>query len=196
MLAVTTNRSSYLANITIALATGVLYLLAYWLNAAFDGFALYAQGVSLIFLPAGVRTVMILIGGKWAAVGAAIALAFVAGGIWPEMSWGVLIGYAALSSLTAWLAIQAMLNLLKVPQDLNGLRFIHLPLIDLVATLAHAFTVNAYFMLVGLRSPSHVADSALAMAFGDFVGTGVVMAVLMALMSVKRVFFTPTSDNL
>ena len=188
-------RSDLVAKLAIALATALLYTLAYTVNETFDELAVYAQGVSLIFLPSGVRTVMILVGGRWAALGAGVALAFMAHGIWPEMSLPVLVGYAAVSSVTAWLAISTMLRLLKIPRDLSGLRFAHLPVIDLVTTLAHAFVVNSYFVLFGLRSPDHIADTALAMAFGDFVGTGVVMLVLMALLSVRRVFAAQASDN-
>ena len=64
---------SVLYNAAIAFAAFVLFTLSYKLNEYFDAFMLFASGVSLVFIPAGVKMLCLLVGGVPAIVGLFLA---------------------------------------------------------------------------------------------------------------------------
>jgi hypothetical protein len=172
----------------ITSVAGLCFYFTYRLNEVFDTWALYAQGISLIFLPAGVKHLAIMLGGVWGALGCFLALFILANEFWaghPLFGIGV---YSLISTASTWVGIVVALKMLGVTADLKNLRFMHLPIIDLITTGLHGFTTNAYFILAGMKSENFLGN-ALAMMFGDFVGSFILLTLLwLGLKTCKRVW--------
>jgi hypothetical protein len=161
----------------IASVAGISYFLAYRLNEVFDTWALYAQGISLVFLPAGVKHLAILLGGFWGALGCFLALFILANEFWTGQTAVGIATYSLISTASTWVGIVFSLRVFGIAEDLKNLKFIHLPLIDLITTGLHGFTTNAYFILAGMKTENFVGN-ALAMMFGDFVGSFILLTLL------------------
>lgn len=161
----------------IAAAAGVIYFITYRINELFDAWALYAQGINLVFLPAGVKHLAILLGGKWGALGCFLALFALANEFWSGQQLVNITLYSLISTASTWAAIVLSLKVLGITSDLKNLKFFHLPLIDLITTSVHGFTTNAYFVMAGMKSENFM-QNALAMMLGDFTGSFILLTLL------------------
>ena len=161
----------------LALATGILYFLTYRFNELFDGWALYAQGINLIFLPAGIKHLAILLAGEWGALGCFIGLFVLANEFWNGTPVWQIALYSLISTGATWAGLMLSLRALGINRDLSNLRFIQLPIMDLMTTAIHGFTINVFFIVGGMKS-DHMVSNALAMMFGDYVGSFAILSML------------------
>lgn len=161
----------------IALAVGLGYVFVYRINELMDPWAIYAQGINLVFLPAGIKHLAILLAGGWGALGCAVALFGLATEFWHGMATEQIALYSAISTAATWVGIGLSLRLLGISRDLHNLKFRHLPMMDVITTVLHGFTTNLFFIATGMKSDNFVGN-ALAMAFGDFAGSFIVLSVL------------------
>ncbi len=158
----------------------VLYWGTYEFNELLDPYTTYAQGVNLLFLPAGIKLVTILVAGWRGALGCGLALLWMAATrFWIGLPLPVLIGYAALSVTTSYLTIALLLRRRRLGPVLEGLTFWDIVWIDAVNTVLHGLTINLYWWWFEQRSNEALLPSALAMALGDFLGTGVIMLLVL-----------------
>lgn len=164
---------------------GGAYFLAYRVNELFDGIALFAQGINLIFLPAGIKHLAILLAGAWGALGCLVALFVLAQEFWQGAPTQSIALYSLVSTCATWLGIVLSLRLMGIDKDLRQLKFMHLPGMDLITTALHGFLTNAYFMLAGMKSERWI-ENALAMMVGDFVGSFIILMMLWLGLSIVR----------
>jgi hypothetical protein len=150
---------------------GALYFAVFELSWSFDLVESYAPGISLVFLPAGIKLIAALVSGFWGVLGTVIALAYVTPNFWPDQSLWFYVVYPALSGFSTLAVVAVMKRALGIDDDIRNLRFIHIPLIDLCATLVHGVVVNAFFMLKHLQTDQDFFTRAFAMSVGDFVGS-------------------------
>ena len=169
--------STQLQGLLLAIAAGLTYFITYRANELLDGWTLYAQGISLIFLPAGIKHIAILVAGKWGALGCLIALFILALEFWHGASTAQIALYCVISTGATWAGIALSMRLLGISRDLSNFQFFHLPKMDLITTGIHGFTTNAFFILAGMKS-EHFFSNALAMMFGDFVGSFIILMAL------------------
>ncbi len=170
----------------LAVAAGAAYVIAYRFSELLDPWTLYGQGISLLFLPAGIKHLAMLVGRGWGALGCFVGLLLVASEVWPQLPAGQLLVYAAVSTLASWWGIRLGMALLGLRSDLSNLRFLHLPLLDLVTTAVHGAAVNGYFIAAGLKSENFLGN-ALAMITGDFMGCLLVFMLFWAGLETWRV---------
>ncbi len=150
---------------------GVLYAGFFELSLAFDLVDSYAPGISLVFLPAGIKLVAALIAGFWGVLGTVIALALMSPGFWPEQPMWFYVVYPALSGFSTLAVVSLMKRVLGIDNDILNIRLIHIPIIDLCATLVHGAVVNGFFALNHLQVDKDFFTRAFAMSVGDFVGS-------------------------
>ena len=156
-----------------------LYWGGYELNALLDPYTSYAQGVNLIFLPAGIKLIMIMIAGWRGALGCGLALLWVAARFWAGQPWSVLTAYAALSVALTYGVVSWLLRQRELGATLEGLSFRDIVSIDLVNTLLHGVVINLYWWSLDQRSADALWSAALAMALGDFLGSGVILLLVL-----------------
>ena len=172
----------------VAISASV-YWVVFRLNAYTDDWTMYDQGIHLIFLPAGVKHLAILLARGWGALGCGLALFWLSFEFWQEASLPQLLGYTMVSTLASWLGVMLGLRLLQVQGNLANLRFWHLPVMDLVTTGVHAMLVNAFFMMAAMKS-EHWLENVLAMMLGDYIGSFIILVglwgTLLAVRTVRR----------
>jgi hypothetical protein len=158
-----------------------LSLLTFELHELLTPYVAYTQGVDLLFLPAGVKLVLIMVAGWRGALGCGLSLLSLSTRFWPGLEPVWLLCYSTLSVGITWLVVSVMLRHMALGPTLEGLSFWELVQIDMLNTLLHGIAVNGYFWSLGLRSSETFWSAALAMTLGDFLGAGVIMlAVLLA----------------
>jgi hypothetical protein len=169
----------FIEKIALVFGSFILYLGAFQINQTLDEYVLYAQGVALIFLPAGIKHISILIGRLWGAIGCFLALAYLTPEFWTEISWLQIFLYSGISTAATVGLILAGMRILGINSDLSNLRFMHLPLLDLITTTGHSFATNAYFIADGMKVTQEFVTNALGMALGDFIGSFIMMMLLL-----------------
>ena len=153
--------------------------LTFELHELLTPYVAYTQGVDLLFLPAGVKLVLIMVAGWRGALGCGLALLSLSTRFWPDLEPVWLLLYSTLSVGMTWLVVSVMLRRMALGPTLEGLSFWELVQIDMLNTLLHGIAVNGYFWALGLRSSETFWPAALAMTLGDFLGTGVIMLLVL-----------------
>lgn len=180
------DQQNILEKIGLVAGAFLLYLVAFRINQTLDEYVLYAQGVALVFLPAGIKHISILIGRFWGALGCFLALAYVTPEFWTDISVAHALLYSGISTVATWALVLAGMRMLDINSDLSNLRFIHLPLLDLITTTGHSFVTNAYFIADGMKINEEYLGNALGMAFGDFTGSFIMMMCLFFGLQIKK----------
>jgi hypothetical protein len=155
----------------ISVLFGTLYFAFFELSWSFDLVESYAPGISLVFLPAGIKLIAALVSGFWGVLGTVIALAYVTPSFWPDQPLWFYVVYPALSGFSTLAVVAVMKRVLGIDDDIRNMRFVHIPIIDLCATLVHGAVVNAFFMLKQLQVDQDFFTRAFAMSVGDFLGS-------------------------
>lgn len=150
---------------------GALYFVFFELSWSFDLVESYAPGISLVFLPAGIKLLAALISGFWGVLGTVIALGCVTPNFWPDQPLWFYGVYPALSGFSTLAIVAVMKRLLDIDEDIHNIRFVHIPIIDLCATLVHGVVVNGFFALDQLSVDKDFLTRAFAMSVGDFLGS-------------------------
>ena len=161
------------------LKTLVVFGLAYWasfeiskdLHLIND----FAKGISLVYLPAGVKMVAALVGGFWGVLGTVLALMVLAHQNWADQPLVFMVLTACISGFSTLLAVHVMKKLLKIEDDLSNLKFIHVPVIDLVNTVFHSLVLNGLWVWFSVDPLSDFLWHAAAMSLGDFVGSMILL---------------------
>jgi hypothetical protein len=174
-----------LQGLLLALMAGVAYYIAYRVNELLDPWMLYAQGINLIFLPAGVKHIAILVARGWGALGCLVALFLVAFEFWTGQPAMRIAAYSVISTLATWAGIVVGMLVLRIKTDLSNLQFIHLPLMDLMTTALHGFMTNAFFIASGMKS-EHLLSNAMAMMFGDYAGSFILLTCMWLSLALMR----------
>jgi hypothetical protein len=164
-------------NLLLSLLAGLSFYLAFLINNLLGSAILYDNWIALFFLPAGIKHLFLLTTRGWGALGCFVALLVPSLQFWTDTPVYQVVLYCGLSTLASWLGIELGVQLLGIRRDLQNLKFLHLPVLDLITTSIHGFVVNTYFLTVGMTS-DHLLASSLAMMFGDFTGSFAVLACL------------------
>lgn len=156
---------------TYCAISALLYFGTYHLNGWLPSSVAIAPYVSLIYLPAAIRVLAVLVMGLPAAIGlmlGTLLTIYTTEGAW-EHVWYETISTAFISGFGALLAVSIGIRLLKLPKDLAGLRPLHLVQLSMLGAACNAIPTNAFFWLMGhIRTP---LDDTLLMFSGDVLGT-------------------------
>lgn len=164
-------------NLLLAVMAGAAYSLAFLLNRKFGSAILYDNWIALVFIPAGIKHLFILVARGWGALGCFVGLLVPALQFWSDTPVYLIVLYSGLSTLASWIGIELGMRLLAIRRNLQNLRFLHLPILDLITTTVHGLAVSLYFISVGMTSDNMLA-SALAFMFGDYTGSFLVLTCL------------------
>jgi hypothetical protein len=170
--------STLIEKLALAAIAAIAYVLTFKVNQVLDPWFLYVQGISLVFLPAGIKHVSILLAGRWGALGSFLGLLHMVPSFWPELKLNQAIAYVAISTVSTWAGIVLSMRLMGIRSDLGNLKLLQLPVIDLVTTLLHAALTNSFFVLAGLKAVTDWNINTLAMMVGDYLGSLCLMVIL------------------
>ena len=175
-----------LSHIAMAAICGLLFSLSFRLNQYFDEQFIYAAGISLLFLPAGVKLLAVLVGRLPAILGLLIVSIYLGAGIWPDKPMST-IGYFALVGLLTYpIAALGLMRVFGIHQDLRNLRYAHIVALSLAASVLNGIVHNLLYLTQGVTASDELWRKSAAMALGDFMGCFVVVALFHATMSLLR----------
>lgn len=174
------------SHVATAIVSGVLFSLSFRLNQFFDEQFVYAAGISLLFLPAGVKLLAVLVGRLPAIIGLLIVSVYLGAGIWPNQPMTTVVYFAFVSLMTYPIAAFSMMRLLHIHQNLSNLRYHHIVTLALVASALNGVVHNWLYWTQGVTASQELWQKSAAMALGDFMGCFVVVALFHAGMSALR----------
>jgi len=155
----------------------------------------YALGISLIFLPAGIRTLAVLIFGIRGAIGVFFGAIFSTIdylGHVPTMAMAHMILIAAISAFSAYLMMQLICWWQKIGPDLDELTFKDVLMIvftqGLLSSTLHQIIYIQHPIDIAYHQPSVTEAFRLwaAMAVGDITGSMILMLGAIALINAVR----------
>jgi len=173
-------------HIATAVASGLLFSLSFRLNQYFDAQFVYASGISLLFLPAGVKLLAVLVGRLPAIMGLLVVSVYLGAGIWPDKPMSAIVYFAVVSLMTYPIAAFGLMRLLHIHQDLSNLRYHHIVWLSLAASVLNGVVHNWLYWTQGVTASEELWQKSAAMALGDFMGCFVVVALFHTLMGVLR----------
>lgn len=163
-------------DILMAFTAAVAFWLSFRLNQLFDDFFLYSSGMSLLFLPAGVKLLLMLIGRAPALIGLLIAGAHLSMDIWPDKPVWIAIIFTIVGLSSYGVSAYAVMRMLGIHRDLINLRYWHIIVLSLAASVTNGIVHNFVYVYEDVTGPGDVWTNAHAMAIGDFMGCFVVLA--------------------
>ena len=169
----TLRRLAFIAVVTFV--SGLAWLASWNVAQAAFGFTQVEGGVTLVYLPAGFRLVILLVAGVWGALGIALAFPIIVFQVLQDSSWEEAAIYSVLAGFVPWLALYATCRVAGITRDLASLRAIHLPLLAFIVSIAGALAATAAMTWFGRFPADRFLQYAAGMTAGDFLGCFVVV---------------------
>ena len=180
-------RSDLVTDAVIAVASCFLLLGSFKLNELLDPYLLYAPGANLVFIPAGVKLLCLLVGGVPAIIGVLAASAYISIGLWQENSFLSTFSLAIVAVLTYYSAVVGVKELFKIHADLINLKYWHIVVLSTLASVLNGFFLNLAYYSQHVTPVAQLWAKGAAMALGDFMGCCIVVMTFNRLLN-----FTPT----
>lgn len=179
-------RFTTIDSLLMALGAAVAFGLSFRVNQLFDDFFVYAPGMSLLFLPAGVKLLFVLIGRFPAICGIMTVSVYLGYGIWPEKSIWSVIYFAFISLMTYPVSAYWGMRWMGIHRDLQNLHYWHIVVLSLAASVTNGVVHNILYVAEDVTAPEEFWVKAAAMTFGDFMGCFVVVALFQLAVSNLR----------
>lgn len=167
----------------VALASGALWLAFWEVSQSLLHFTQTGNGITLLYIPAGVRLVILLISGIWGAFGIALAFPLAILQVYPDASWKEALVYSAVAGFVPWATVSAVCRAAGVSRDLASLRSFHLPLLAAAVSVMGALSYTGALTLFGRLEPERVLQNLTAMTAGDFLGCFAVVLLVRAVIT-------------
>ena len=174
------------SHIAIAVISGILFSLSFRLNQFFDAQFVYSAGISLLFLPAGVKLLAVLVGRLPAIVGIMVVSVYLGAGIWPDKAMTAVVYFAFVSLMTYPIAAFGVMHVFRIHKDLTNLRYHHIVWLSLAASVLNGVVHNLLYLTQDVTASEELWRKSAAMALGDFMGCFVVVALFHATMGMLR----------
>ena len=167
---------SYFQNLALAVIFAAVYYLAFWLQlhwlSSFD----FVQGVSLLFLPAGIKMLSIVVGGAWGIGGVFVTSILLSPFVWGDHGFV----YALLAQIVwagvPFVAYQILKRQLHIDELLLSLKGSHIVLIAVTISLTSSLADRSFRYAAGQVQGDVFNASVWAMALGDMGGIVVVLS--------------------
>jgi NAD/NADP transhydrogenase beta subunit len=164
--------------VAIVVASGAVWLTGWQLAQSILDFTVLRTSVTLVYIPAGVRLVILLVAGIWGALGIILAFPFALIQVFPDVTWPEVAAYSVIAGLIPYATVLATCRVAGVSRDLGTLRSIHLPLLAAAVSLTGALTYAGALVAFGRFDTESFLPDATAMAAGDFLGCFAVVALV------------------
>jgi hypothetical protein len=163
-----------LIKVLLALGSAIAYFVAFQLNFMLFNSLEFTQGVNWIFLPSGLRMLLVLVLLNSGAIGIAIATCFInyMHGSSDQHVFNIVT--ALISGFAPLLARKICIDYLQLGANLNNLTSKSLFQLSVVFALLSAVLHQVWFYWIAV-SEKFVANS-FVMAVGDWLGTVLVLA--------------------
>lgn len=175
-----------LPNVAVAVAAFFLFVWSFDLNTLFDQQFLFVPGVNLVFIPAGIKLLCLLVGGSAAAVGLFASSVYLSLEVWKNLPFVSIVYFGIISIATYAGAVYGVMRVFKVRHDLSNLNYWHIVALSACASLLNGFAHNVVYWTQGVTAADQFLTKSTAMAFGDFLGCCIVVMLFNAGINVVR----------
>lgn len=166
--------------------SAVVWLACWQVAQSLLDFTVLRNGITMVYVPAGVRLVILLISGVWGAIGIAIAFPLALFQVFPDVSWTEATAYSAIAGFIPYATIRGVCRMARISGDLRTLRSIHLPLLAIAVSLAGALAYTAALVGFGRFDASRFLPDVTAMTAGDFLGCFAVIVLVRVALTRRR----------
>lgn len=170
----------------VILVSGVSWLFFWQLSQSLLHFTQIKTGITLVYVPAGIRLVILLVAGLWGGLGIILAFPFAVLQEFPAASWTEVMAYSFIAGIVPYAAVLMTCKLAKVSRDLSSLRSFHLPLLAVTVSLAGAFSYLVALVAFDRFPASAFLQDFTALAAGDFLGCFVVVLLVRLVLASRR----------
>ena len=167
--------NDHVANLVIAVVSFFLLIGSFKLNEYLDPYMLYAPGVSLVFVPAGIKLLCLLVGGFPAIIGVLAASAYISTGLWNNNTFSSTFALAIVSVLTYYTAVIIITRFFKIRDDLSNLNYWHIVLLSTLGSVLNGFLLNLAYYSQHVTAENEVLSKGAAMILGDFTGCFIIV---------------------
>lgn len=174
-------------NLALVIVSAALWAVFWFANSWAFATLHYTTGISLVYFPAGVRLLIVLVFGVWGAIGIALSNPLLFLFEFGSQSVPELLVDSLIAGFVPLLAARACQKLLGIGSSLENLRPVHLPILALAVSIATPLAFNLMFLAYGLKPLAELPRNVSAMALGDFLGCMIaLMAAMLVLMLLRR----------
>lgn len=157
--------------IIAAIGSATLFFLLCQVNHFLFSQLVYSPGVNWVFLPSGLRLLLVLMLGGPGAIG--VVVGSLLDGLIRAVSLELALAAAVVSGLSPWLARWVCLKAMNIQKDLREISALRLFQMALVFSMISALLHQSLYVGVGLSQG--FMGGAAVMAIGDMLGTLVVL---------------------
>ena len=175
----------------LTLASAALWIVSGFANTYLLSFGSFAAGIDLVYLPAGVRLLIVLLFGIWGALGIALANPVLYLTHFESGSTLEIIVNSLICGFAPFFTVKVFCRAASIQASLMELRPIHLPLLALAVSIVTPLLLNLYFVVTGLKQWVDLTVNMTAMIAGDFLGCLLVIALVRLGIAVFRTLSSP-----
>lgn len=164
-------------NVALIGISAVLWLAVWHLNQLFFPFAMALLDANLVYLPAGMRLLLILALRLWGALGVSLGAFIASISVLGSVS-GINLAVALVSGFIPLITVMVMQRYLGIGKNLAELKGWHIPVLALACAVTSAFANSGAFVVFEVDTGTPFALRFATKVVGNFLGT---WAVLLAL---------------
>ncbi len=166
--------------------SGLLWAGCWFLNKALLGDTLVTTGINLVYLPAGVRLLLVLLFGPWGALGIFLFDPFLFFYEFGSGSPVEVIGNSFIAAFAPYLAVLGFCRTTGISPRLSGLKPLHLPMLALLVSVVTPLLFNLHFLFYDRHADDDFTRNFVAMATGDFLGCFAVLGLARIMLAATR----------
>ena len=164
-------------NLTVAALSALIFIWSFRINQLFDQYFVYSAGISLLFIPAGIKLLLLLLGRLPAYIGLLIAGTYLGVGIWPDKALFPIFLFAFIGLTNYAVAAISVMKLLKIDRDLSNLKYWHVVLLSALASVFNGVVHNLIYITQDVILTEDFWSKSFAMTLGDFMGCFVTVGI-------------------
>jgi hypothetical protein len=169
------NVPNYLVKLAVGCISFFLFVISFDINALLDGFALYAQGINLIFIPAGFKLLCVLLGGEAAAAGLLLSSIYVSYRDLGHTTEIQMVYFALASVGSYYCTVYVLKKTLSINDTLSNLRYLHIVILSAAVSVVNGTIHNLVYVWQGRFQMEDFFSHSAAMVVGDFLGCFIVI---------------------
>jgi glucose-6-phosphate-specific signal transduction histidine kinase len=176
------------SDLFVALIAGLVFVGSFNVNQYFDGYFVYAPGISLLFIPAGVKLLAFLVGRIPAVIGLVLASIYTGFRLWTDVQTPAIYYFALVSVLSYPITASIVMHILGIERNLDNLRYWHIAALSIAGSVFNGVAHNIVYVWQGITATEEMWTKSSAMAFGDFFGCLVVVGIFHTFMQAAKQF--------
>lgn len=142
--------------------------------------------VHWVFVPAGIRILLVMLFGWRAALGMALGSVPSVLEVLPGAGTGMVAVTAVATGLMPWISVQLFSSRTGVRYPWHDLVWWHLPVVAALSAFTNSAMLNGQLILVGLEPPRELPVNLLAVMIGDLMGALVLLLATVSLVRLLR----------